>query len=117
MDNNKKSFNYFEKIFLKISVGLLGLGLSLFILMFIFIDYLSDSASEVANIVVVLLLSSVASFFIAVFRILKFAFVVSKRNDGSTITKSVISFFVSPVAIIVYYIIVIILAFSSCSIQ
>ena len=117
MKDNKKSFNYFEKIFLKISIGLLGLGLSLFILMFIFIDSLSDSASEVANIVVVLLLSSVASFFIAIIRILKFAFVVSKRNDGSTITKSVISFFVSPAAIIVYFTIIFILAFSSCSIQ
>ncbi len=117
MDTNKKSFNYFEKIFLKIAIGLLSSGLFLFILMFVFIDYISDSASALANVVVVLLLSSVASFFIAIFRILKFAFVVSRRDDGSTINRSIISFFLSPVAIIVYYIMIFVLAFSSCSIQ
>lgn len=117
MSDNKNNFNYFEKVFLKISFGLLGLGLSLFILMFVFLDYVSDSASAFANIIIVLLLSSLASFFIAIFRILKYTFVVSKRNDGSTITSSIISFFISPMAIIVYYIMFFVLAFSSCSIQ
>lgn len=117
MEDNKNRFNYFERIFLKISLGLLGTSAALFILMFIFIDRVSDNASEISGVIIILLISSILSFFIAIIRIIKFMFVVSKRNDGSTITKSIITFFTSPIAIIIYYIIIFILAFSSCSIQ
>ena len=117
MADSKKSFNYYESIFLKISLGLLGASVVLFLSMFVFIDFVTDNANQLVKIIVFLLLSSLASFLIAIFRILKYTFVISKKNDESTITKSVISFFVSPTALIIYYIMVIIVSLSSCSIQ
>lgn len=117
MNTDKNVFNHYEKIFLRISLGLLGGGILLFGLMFLMVDYIKELSGLFSGIVLFLLLSSIASFFTSIFRILKYIFIVSKRNDESTITKSIISFFTSPIAIILYYIIIIIIAFSSCSIQ
>ena len=117
MADNKKNFNYYESVFLKISLGLLGSSIVLFFLMFVFIDFVTDSTDLFIRLIVFLLLSSLASFLIAIFRIMKYAFKVSRRNDGSTITKSIISFFVSPTALVIYYIMAIILSLSSCSVQ
>lgn len=115
MEDSKRSFNDYEKIFLWISSGLFGLSILLFFLMFIFIDSLRDVASQVANIIVILLLSSLVSFFTAIFRILRYAFVISHKDSEANITKSVISLVLSPTALIIYYIIIIVIAFSSCS--
>ena len=116
MKENINRFNYFEKILLRISLSLLGVGLFLFLMMFIFIDSISDSLSDFANIVVVLLLSSFLTFFISIFRILKYVLVVAKRKDESTIKRSIISFFTSPLAIFIYYIMLIVISFSSCTV-
>lgn len=116
MPNDRKNFNYYESIFLKISLGLLGSSIVLFFLMFVFIDFVTDYPNQLVKILITLLLTSLASFFIAIFRIFKFAIIVSRKNNGSTIIKSVISLFVSPTALIIYYIMIFVLAFSSCSI-
>ena len=116
MNDNERNFNYFEKLFLKISLGLVGLGVVLFITMFAIVDILSDIASDFANVVAVLLLASIASFFIAIIRIFKYILIVSKRDEEATITKSIISFFVSPIAIIIYYLMIFILAVTGCTI-
>ena len=117
MEDNNNRFNYFEKIFLRISLSLMGTGFVLFILMFVFVDDIREYADEFSSVVAVLLIASFISFFNAIFRILKYIISVSKRNDGSTIKGSIISFFTSPVAIIIYYIMMIVIAFSSCTIQ
>ncbi len=117
MEENKNRFNYFEKIFLRISLGLLGSGIIFFFLMLVFIGSIPDDPNQIIKFILSMLFLSIASFFIAIIRILKYILVVNKRNDGSTITGSIISFFTSPVAIIVYYISFIIMAFASCSIQ
>lgn len=117
MSEKEKSFNYFEKFFLRVSLSLLGGGFILLGLMLLLADQLKDVSEILSGLLFILLISSYGIFILSIVRIFKYIFVVSKRDDGSTIRKSVISLFISPIAIIIYNIAVFMVALSSCTIS
>lgn len=117
MEKNIKDFNYYEKLFLRITLILIGIGFTLIGLLLLLADYIDTIASGITGLVVILLFSSYGVFFLSIIRIVKYVFSVKKRNAGSTIKQSIITLLISPIAILVYYAIIFILSISSCTIQ
>lgn len=119
MNNEKivERFNYFEKIYLRFTLAVLGTAVLLSIIPFVFIDQISSISKLIANIAVSLMLVTVLNFFYAFFRIVKYARKISKLENNIGIMRTVSSLFLSPISFVILYILVIIMAFSSCTIQ
>ncbi len=119
MDNEKivERFNYYEKVYLRFTLGVLGATVFLSIVPFVFIDQISSISKLIANIAVSLMLVVTLNFFYAFIRIVKYARKISNFENNIGIMRSVSSLFLSPVSFTILYILVIIMAFSSCTVQ
>ncbi|MFK5883884.1 MAG: hypothetical protein QM489_06010 [Candidatus Izemoplasma sp.] len=116
-DKLVENFNYFEKLFFRITLGLLGASVAAVVLSFVILEQLGDIPKAFINITISMLLASGVNFLISLFRLFKFAFKISGKEGNIGITRTVTSLVLNPVTFIILYILLIILALSSCSVQ
>ncbi len=119
MENSEKveKFNQYEKYFLWFQLLVLGVAVSLFIVFNSFIDSLGGYGKLVGNLIIFGMIASIVNIVIAIVRILKYIIVIRKEQGKKTIWRSVLAFVTSPVALIIFYILLIVVAFASCATQ
>ena len=110
-------FNYFEKLFFKVTLGILGLSIFLFFFMLATVEYFSSFGRALFDFTGIVLFATMANFVLSLVRLFKYAFSIGKLENNIGITRTIISLFLSPVAFIILYILVIIMAFASCTVQ
>lgn len=112
----ENKFMFFEKLFFRINMSLVGLSIVLVLVMFAFLDRVDYISDIIFNFITIFLLGSLANFFISVGRIIKYLIKYREYEDIS-IKRSVINLVTSPIAVALYWFILIIMALSmaSCS--
>lgn len=116
-DKLVERFNYFEKLFFKITVGLFGATVATVILSFVILEQLGEIPKAFFNFVLSMLFASGLNFFVSIFRVFKFAFKISDKKNNIGISRTAIALVLNPVTFIITYILLIILALSSCTVQ
>ena len=111
-----KGWIYFDKLFMRITLAVLGLSFFVFLLMVLLIDYIGKVTDIVLAPVLMMLFTSAVVFFIHVIRFFKYLIKKASLEEGATITRSLLGIVISPVAFGIYYVIIIIIAFASCTI-
>jgi|LGVE01.1.fsa_nt_gb hypothetical protein len=117
MNKETERFNYFEKLLFRIHLGLIGSGFILFGLLYLLIDIIEQIGDIFVSIIVTALAAILISFFTSVIRIIRY-FLKFKGQEGNIgIRRSIITMLTSPIAFIIYYIMLFILMLSmaSCS--
>lgn len=109
-------FNYFERLFFKITLGILGSAIFLFIFTLATVSQFSVFSKILINITVVLLFMSIINLILTIGRIFKFAFKISKLENNIGILRSASSLLFSPLAFVILYILIIVMALASCTV-
>ena len=119
MDDIKKveKFNYFEKLYLRVTLGILGLSISLFILTMYIVTEFSEIPKSLINFTILILYLSAAGFIMAIVRIIKYIVKISKLDNNIGIARTIVGFFLSPVSFAILFILVIMMSLSSCTVQ
>lgn len=112
-----EKFNKFEKIFFRIELGILGVGIFLFTLFSIAIEALGGIADILITVILFSWLAIIVNFIISLVRIFKYLFNVEKFKEETSIWRSVITLFLSPALFGFFYILIIIATFTSCLAQ
>lgn len=115
MDNKvTKDWMYFERLLSKITLIVFGLSFLLLGVILLLVEKIGAWAETIMYPIFGLWAASILIFFISAIRIIMFLFKKNK-NEGDTITKSVRNLLLSPIAFLVYYLLIFIVALSSCS--
>lgn len=112
-----EKFNKFEKIFFRIELSILGVGIFLFTLFSIAIEALGGIADILITVILFSWLAIIVNFIISLVRIFKYLFNVEKFKEETSIWRSVITLFLSPALFGFFYILIIIATFTSCLAQ
>ena len=112
-----KKFNYFEKLYFKVTLGIFGTAISLFIFTLASIGQYSSISKLLKNFIISVLLLSAINFFISIYRVIKYTMSISRLENNIGILRSAVSLILSPMSFVILYILVIIIAFSSCAAQ
>lgn len=115
MEERSQKFMKWERLYFKIYLGIVGFGIVLLLVMFAFQDYIEALSQVIAEFVVVLLIAIVVYFFLSLIRILKYVISIRKSSDETTIWRSVTTFFTSPIATVLYYVIIFVMLLSTAS--
>ena len=110
-------FNYFEKFFYKITLGLLGASIAIVVLSFVILEQLGDIPKAFINFTVSVLLASGVNFLVSLFRVFRFAFKITDKEGNIGITRTAVSLVLNPVTFIILFLLLIILAFTGCTVQ
>lgn len=114
MDDKIVKFNKFEKLFFRINLGIFGLSIFIYFLYLWLIEQLGPITDLIMSVIFVGMISTVIIFFISVIRIIKYV-VTHRSGETSTIWRSILNIFLSPLSLIIFYILVFITALSSCT--
>lgn len=109
-------FNYFEKLFFKITLGILGSAIFLFIFTMATVSQFPVFSKVLINVTVVILFLSAINLILAIGRILKFAIKISKFENNIGILRTASSLLLSPLAFVILYILIIVMALASCTV-
>lgn len=115
MDEKQNRFNRFEKLLFRIHMGILSFGFILFAMLYVLNEYIREFAVILANVVVLLLTSTVVSFFIAIGRIVRYLRHFKHTEGMLGIKRTVIMLLTSPISFIVYFVIMLVLSLSMAS--
>ena len=107
-------FNKFEKIFFRIDIVIIGVAIFFLVLFDIALESLAGLVDVLMLIFLSGLVGSVVSFFISIIRILKYLFNIRKIQEASSIWRSILIIFLSPIAFILYYLLIFVVVLSSC---
>ena len=107
-------FNRFEKIFFRIDIVIIGVAIFFLVLFDIALESLAGLVDVLMLIFLSGLVGSVVSFFISIIRILKYLFNIRKIQEASSIWRSILIIFLSPIAFILYYLLIFVVVLSSC---
>lgn len=113
--NKIDKFNKFEKIFLKIHLILLGLGVALLGMSFAFVDTIEELARSIWGIVYALLYVVFFLFAISVVRLIKYLIYFRKSEVIPSIKRTLIIILTSPISLGLYVILVFIMSLSMAS--
>lgn len=111
-----EKFNKFEKIFFKIELVIVFMGIGFFALFSAFIEKLGGFADLFISIFLLSLMVVVLNFVFAFTRIIKFLVFIRKEEGPKTIWRSFLTLLLSPLAFILYYMLIFLSAFSSCGV-
>ena len=119
LDTVKKveKFNFYEKLYFRVTLAILGIAVSLFIVALFSFQLFTLIPKALINLTVTVLVISGLNFFLAVIRIIKYLINIAKLENNIGILRSAITLIISPISFIILYILLIIMAFSSCSVQ
>lgn len=117
MKDEFTKFNYFEKLFFRIQLGLIGLGFITLGILFASIEILQSVADLIIFLILTMMSLVALNFIISVARIIKYLRRYTDNDNVIGIKRSVTIMLTSPIAFVLYYLILIILALSmaSCS--
>ena len=107
-------FNRFEKIFFRINVATFGISVLIYLLYSWMIEQLGAIADQIMAVNLLSIFVVIAIFGISVIRIIKYI-VKHRSEEGSSIWRSVINLFLSPLSLIIFYILIFITAATSCT--
>lgn len=113
-NNQLNRFMMFEKLFFRIILSIFTLGVAIYFIFMAFLDKLGETAEMFITGFFLIWILIIAIFFISIGRILRFI-ITFKTAEGVTIWRSVLSLFLSPVAFVLYYILIFVASISSCT--
>lgn len=116
MEEKKRDFLFYDKLFMKITLWSLGVGFVLIGFAVILVNSIREVTDIVLAPVLAMLFVTGALFFIHLIRFFKYLIKGSKLGEAATITRSLLGLLITPVAFAVYYILIIIIAFASCTV-
>ena len=114
MDNKPSKFARYEKIFFRINLSMFGLSVFLYLLYLWFIENLGPFVDYIMTVIFIASITIIVIFFISVIRILKFI-VKHRSEENSSIWRSVLNIFLSPLSLIIFYILIFVTAITSCT--
>jgi len=114
MDKVSK-FMKFEKIFFRIELILIGIGLFFYAIFLMFLEGLASLADTWIQIFMLGWLLIIVNFAITIIRVLKYLISVRKLEGPKSIWRSMVVLLLSPIAFILYYILIFVAAISGCS--
>ena len=119
MNDYKKTvkFNYFEKLYLKLSLGFFGLSISLFIITLFIINQFSSIPKLLINFSASIFMLVTVNFILQIIRLFRFLFKIRKLEDNIGIKRTVISLILSPITAGIIMILLLMMSLASCSIQ
>lgn len=115
-DNKQKNWMYYEKLFAKITLWLLGLSFVFLALTIVFQDQVEKFIDVIMIPILIFYAGSIVIFFLSIIRIIKYSASRTKQV-GDTVTKSVLNLLLSPITFLIANILLFMVAISSCSIQ
>lgn len=110
-----QKFNRFEKIFFRIEIALILVGIFFYVLFLSFLEGLGHLADTWISIFMFAWVVIIVNFAIAIIRILRYIFVIRHIEGKKTIWRSALTLLLSPPAFILYYILIFVAAISGCS--
>ncbi len=112
-----EKFNYFEKLYFRITLGLIGLALLLFIFTMFVATKFDSIPKLLIDFTVVLLFVPAVNFFISIVRVFKYILSISRLDNNIGIVRSAFALLINPISFGILYILIIIMALSSCTVQ
>lgn len=109
-------FNRWEKIFFRIELAVIFIGLFFYILFLSFIEDLAGLAETWIQIFMLGWVVIIVNFAIAVIRILKYIFSIRKEEGKTSLWRSTLTIILSPPAFILYYVLIFVATISGCSV-
>lgn len=114
MNEKAVKFHRYEKIFFRIQLSLFGLSLFLYLLYLALIEQLGPFVDYIMTVVLMGVVVSMITFAISVIRIL--IFIIKHRSQElASIWRSTLNLILSPLSIIVFYILIFVTAATSCA--
>ena len=114
MDNQTSKFERYEKLFFRINLSMFGLSVFLYFLYLWFIEHLGPFVDHIMTVIIFASIAIIVIFFISIIRILKFI-MKHRSEENSSIWRSVINIFLSPLSLIIFYILMFVTAMASCT--
>ena len=115
MKDTVERFNYFEKIFFRINMINLGGSAFIAIIMYYLLENVDETGQLFGGFTAVMMVFSFILFVISFIRILKYIFKYRKLDNVLFIWRSIVGFFTSPVAFLIYFILMFVMALSMAS--
>lgn len=118
LEKKVEKFNKFERIFMNIHLGILGVGVFLLTVAFIVVDSIESIARVFLGVVFGLFYIIIFNFIIALFRLFKYLFLFQKEEEVlPTIKRTIIIILTSPISLAIYFILTLIMSLSlaTCS--
>lgn len=112
---NVERFMFYEVLFYRIQLSIMGLGIALFALLSAIINSVGDVSNFIVGVIYGGIILPAILFVISVIRIIYYYVKVSKAEGESSIWRSALAFVFSPLNIALYYLILLILIFASCA--
>lgn len=109
----KSSFQQYEKLILRVGLGLFGATLVLFGVMLVLLRTTNIDAEIFSIIVLVLLFSSITVFLTSFVRIVLYFGKVKSQDKTAKIWKSVVSLLLSIISFFIQYLLLIVIALSN----
>ena len=119
MNNTQKveKFNHFETLLFKVTLGILGIAISLFIITLVVVTQIYSIPKLLIDITTTILMITIANFFLSIIRIFKYIIKISKLENNIGIMRSVISLLISPISAAILLVLIILISLSGCTIQ
>jgi len=112
-----KKFNHFEKLLFKVTLGILGIAISLFIITLVVVTQIYSIPKLLIDLTTSILMIAIANFFLSMVRIFKYLIKISKLENNIGIMRSIISLLISPISAALLLILIIMMSLSGCTIQ
>ncbi len=116
MEKAKKSWLFYDALFMKITLWTLGIGVLTLGLAVILVDKLALLANILLAPLIALLYGMAILFIIHVIRFLKYLFKHNVLDEAATITRSIVGIFLTPISFFVYFTIILLVGISGCTI-
>ncbi len=110
-----QKFMKYEKIILRLQLIILGSGIFIYLTFLAFLERLKNVNDLFVFVVWVGMILPMLLLVVSVIRILKYFISVIHLDEESSIWRSALSFVFSPLNIVIFYILFIILVFASCA--
>ena len=110
-----EKFMKFEKLFFRIELLMLLIGVLFYALFMAFLERLGTVSDAIISFFFFMWVSIIGVFGITIIRIIKYLFSVRKLQASSSIWRSVVILLLSPINFILFYLLIFVAALASCS--
>jgi hypothetical protein len=114
MEEQSMKFLKYEKLFHRIQVTIFLTSIGIYLLFLAIIESLGAFVDVLVSVMLVGIIVSAITFILSVLRILKYIF-KHRSVLGATIWRSFLNLILSPLSIIIFYILIFITAATSCA--
>ncbi len=111
-----EKFNYFEKLHFKVTLGILGVSIIIIAIIGGIISQAAAIPKLLIDFTTAILYLAIASFLLAIVRVIKYLFKIRKLPNNIGIIRSISALIINPTSIIILFILVILMSLSGCTI-